>query len=135
MLRTTCLENYDKWVTGELKFSSPEVKNAVETMVGDIWLNDKLRLRRHGRHRRPPLRRRAQGRCSTIRPSAGCTARATSSPPSSRQTPKPGVDYDVFYLPGIDPQYGKPVLVAGDIWAAFSDRPEVVARDGVLHQG
>ena len=29
MLRTTSLENYDKWVAGELKFDSPEVKNAV----------------------------------------------------------------------------------------------------------
>ena len=28
MLRTTSLENYDKWVAGELKFSSPEVKKA-----------------------------------------------------------------------------------------------------------
>ncbi len=25
------------------------------------------------------------------------------------------------------PQYGNPVLVAGDIWAAFKDRPEVMA--------
>jgi len=26
MLRTTSPENYDKWVAGELKFASPEVK-------------------------------------------------------------------------------------------------------------
>ena len=26
MLRTTSLENYDKWVKGELKFNSPEVE-------------------------------------------------------------------------------------------------------------
>ena len=32
-----------------------------------------------------------------------------------------------FYLPGIDPAYGKPVLVAGDIYAMFNDRPEVRA--------
>jgi alpha-glucoside transport system substrate-binding protein len=40
---------------------------------------------------------------------------------------KGGVDYDFFYLPPIDAQYGKPVLFAGDIMAAFSDRPEVRA--------
>jgi alpha-glucoside transport system substrate-binding protein len=40
---------------------------------------------------------------------------------------KPGVDYDFFYLPGIDPQYGKPFLFAGDLMAAFNDRPEVRA--------
>lgn len=38
MLRTTTPENYDKWVKGELPFTSPEVKNAVETM-SKIWLN------------------------------------------------------------------------------------------------
>ncbi|MCX6029454.1 MAG: ABC transporter substrate-binding protein, partial [Chloroflexi bacterium] len=40
MLRTTSLENYDKWVKGELKFSSPEVKKAIETFA-TIWNNDK----------------------------------------------------------------------------------------------
>ena len=33
MLRTTSLENYDKWTRGELKFSSPEVKNAADRDV------------------------------------------------------------------------------------------------------
>jgi alpha-glucoside transport system substrate-binding protein len=37
---------------------------------------------------------------------------------------KAGVDYDFFYFPGIDAAYGKPVLVAGDIYALFNDRPE-----------
>src|SRR5690606_12516909 len=38
MLRTTTPENYDKWVNGELPFTSPEVKRAVELM-SDIWMN------------------------------------------------------------------------------------------------
>ena len=38
-----------------------------------------------------------------------------------------GEDYDFFYLPPIDPAYGKPVLVSGDIYAMFDDRPEVRA--------
>ena len=41
MLRTTSPENYDKWVKGELKFDSPEVKKAIETFA-DIWNNDKM---------------------------------------------------------------------------------------------
>jgi alpha-glucoside transport system substrate-binding protein len=40
---------------------------------------------------------------------------------------KAGVDYDFYYLPPIDAQYGKPVLFAGDVMSAFSDRPEVRA--------
>ena len=38
-----------------------------------------------------------------------------------------GVDYDVFYFPPVDPQYGKPFLVAGDLVSATQDRPEVCA--------
>ena len=41
MLRTTSPENYDKWVKGELKFDSPEVKKAIQTFA-DIWNNDKM---------------------------------------------------------------------------------------------
>ena len=43
------------------------------------------------------------------------------------QTAKPGVDYDFFYFPPIDPQYGRPALGAADIYAMFNDRPEVRA--------
>ena len=39
MLRTTSLENYDKWVEGELKFNSPEVRKALEYVTA-IWFND-----------------------------------------------------------------------------------------------
>ena len=38
MLRTTSLENYDKWVKGELPFDSPEVKTAIEDW-SKIWFN------------------------------------------------------------------------------------------------
>jgi alpha-glucoside transport system substrate-binding protein len=38
-----------------------------------------------------------------------------------------GVDSSFFYLPPIDEEYGKPVLGGGDVFAAFSDRPEVLA--------
>ena len=125
MLRTTSLANYDKWITHELPFSSPEVKNAA-TKVGDIFLNDKLV---NG------------GRASIVTTNFGDAPKAMFTDPPKcwlhRQgnfitsffpaDAKPGVDYGVFYLPGLDPQYGSPVLVAGDIWAAFSDRPEVLA--------
>ena len=40
MLRTTSTENYDKWTTGQLKFSSPEVTHAAE-MIASIWLDPK----------------------------------------------------------------------------------------------
>jgi raffinose/stachyose/melibiose transport system substrate-binding protein len=125
MLRTTSLENYDKWVTGELPFISPEVKNAVEVM-SDIWLNDKY----------------VYGGTNQI-----VTTFIGDSPvPMFANPPKCWLhmqagwitdffgeglvadeDYDFFYLPPIDEEYGKPVLVAGDAMAMFNDRPEVRA--------
>ena len=36
-----------------------------------------------------------------------------------------GEDYDFFYLPPIDPQFGKPVLGSGHLLAMFNDWPEV----------
>ena len=98
MLRTTSLENYDKWVAGELPFASPEVKNAAETS-GRALVQRRLRVRRTGCDRVDLLWRCSGRRCSRTRPSAGCTGRATSSPASSPKVPSLGVDYDFFYLP------------------------------------
>lgn len=125
MLRTTSLENYDKWITGELPFASPEVKHAAEVMT-EIWQDKYV----YG------------GRASIVETSFGdaplpmfdasgpqCWMHKqgnfiTSFFPEGTQ---PGEDYAFFYFPGLDEAYGKPVLVAGDIWAATSDRPEVIA--------
>ena len=125
MLRTTTLENYDAWVKGELPFSSPEVKNAAEVMA-TIWADQYV----YG------------GRASIVETSFG----DAPLPMFDADGPKcwmhkqgnfitsffpegtvGGEDYSFFYFPGKDEAYGKPVLVAGDIWAATSDRPEVMA--------
>jgi alpha-glucoside transport system substrate-binding protein len=125
MLRTTSLQNYDSWTTGKLKFSSPEVKHAAQLM-SDIWLKP---ADVYG------------GRKTIV-----STAFGDAPAPMFKDPPKcwlhkqgnfivsffpkgltSGVDYDFFYLPGIDEQYGKPVLIGGDVWSAFKDRPEIRA--------
>lgn len=125
MLRTTSPENYDKWVKGELPFTDDIVKNAVKKM-SEIWLNDDYVY---------------GGRKSIVTTSYADAPKVLfDNPPKAwlhRQasfitsnfptTAKPGVDYDWFYLPPIDPAYGNPVLVAGDLYAMFNDRPEVRA--------
>jgi alpha-glucoside transport system substrate-binding protein len=125
MLRTTSLENYDKWVKGELKFDSPEVKKAAETLA-EIWFNDDYVY---------------GGRASIVTTFFGdAPAPMFDNPPKCWLHKQgnfitsffpagleAGTDYDFFYLPPIDEQYGKPVLVAGDIMAMFNDRPEVRA--------
>jgi alpha-glucoside transport system substrate-binding protein len=125
MLRTTSLENYDKWVAGELPFDSPEVRNAVD-IVTKIWFNDDyvyggrkaIATTFFGDAPKPMFEKppkcwlHRQGNFITTFFPEGLEA---------------GVDYDFFYLPPIDPAYGKPVLGAGDIYAMFNDRPEVRA--------
>ena len=125
MLRTTSLENYDAWVAGELKFDSPEVRNAVD-IATQIWFNDEYVY---------------GGRKSITTTAFGDSPKAMFEKPPKCWLHRQGnfittffpegltagVDYDFFYLPPIDPAYGKPVLGAGDIYAMFNDRPEVRA--------
>jgi len=125
MLRTTTAENYDKWVAGTLKFDSPEVRKAISYME-PIWFNDKMVYggtkaipsTAFGDAPKPMFDNppkcwlHKQGNFITSFFPAGLTA---------------GTDYDVFYLPPIDAAAGRPFEVAGDIYAAFNDRPEVRA--------
>jgi len=125
MLRTTSLENYDKWLVGELPFSSPEVKNAIETFAA-IWNDDTMV---------------SGGRAAIVTTSFGDAPTGMFQDPPTcwlhkqgnfitsffPPTAQYGVDYGVFYLPGVDEAYGSPFLVAGDIMSAMADRPEVRA--------
>ena len=122
MLRTTSPENYDKWVKGELKFDSPEVRNALK-YVTDIWFNDAYVY---------------GGRAAIPTTSFGDAPKPMFDNPAKcwlhRQGDfiqsffpeglKAGEDYDFFYLPPIDASLGKPVLGGGDIYALINDRPE-----------
>jgi len=125
MLRTTSLENYDKWTRGELPFSSPEVKNALQ-VLSDVWTKDGYVYGGQAAivstffgdapspmfEDPPKCWLHKQGNFITSFFPAGVEA---------------GKDYDFFYLPPIDDAYGRPYLVAGDIMAMFNDRPEVRA--------
>ena len=124
MLRTTSLENYDAWTTGDLKFASPEVTHAAETMA-EIWMNPDYVL---------------GGTQAIVSTSVGNSILPLFEDPPRcwlhRQANfitanfpelEAGVDYDFFYLPPIDEEFGKPFLIAGDIYAQFNDRPEVRA--------
>jgi alpha-glucoside transport system substrate-binding protein len=125
MLRTTSLENYDAWTTGDLAFDSPEVKNAIETW-SEVWFNDDYVY---------------GGRPSIVSTNFGDAPLPMFEDPPQCWLHKQanfivsffpegteyGVDYDFFYLPPVDEAYGKPFLVAGDLVAMFNDRPEVRA--------
>ena len=125
LLRTTSPQNYDKWVKGDLKFDSPEVRKALDYM-SKIWLNDKYVQ---------------GGKAKIVTTNFGdAPAGMFQNPPKCwlhkqgnfitsffPKTAKPLTDYDFFYLPPIDPQYGKPFEVAGDMMAATNDKPATKA--------
>jgi alpha-glucoside transport system substrate-binding protein len=130
MLRTTSLENYDRWTTGELPFTSPEVRNAVQIM-SDIWFNDQyvyggraaIASTNFGDSPTPMFD--DPPKCWLHRQGNFITTFFEENAPGVEA----GVDYDFFYLPPIDQQYGSPVLFAGDLFSVFTenDRPEVRA--------
>jgi len=125
MLRTTSLENYDAWVAGTLPFDSPEVKKAIETW-SELWFNDAYV---NG------------GRSSIVSTFFGDAPGPMFDDPPKCWMHKQGnfitgffpeglvagEDYGFFYFPPVDPAYGKPFLVAGDVMVMFNDRPEVQA--------
>ena len=113
MLRTTSVDNYDKWTTGELKFNSPEVKNAFETMA-EVFFNEDYVL----------------GGTTAILttnfgdaplplfddpPSCYLHRQASFIPNFFPEGAVVGEDVDYFYLPPIDSAQGKPVLGSGSL--------------------
>lgn len=123
MLRTTTPENYDKWVRGELKFNSPEVKAAFDR-VGEIWFKEgyvyggtsTILTTAFGDSVKPLFE--AEPQCWLHRQASFITN-------FFPETAKVGEDIAYFYLPPIDPAQGRPVLGSGSISAMFNDRPEV----------
>ncbi|NDJ53807.1 MAG: carbohydrate ABC transporter substrate-binding protein [Chloroflexi bacterium] len=123
MLRTSPVEAYDAWTSGELPFDSPEVREAIDLM-SQIWLDETYVF--GGRsyitsttYFESPLQMFDEDpNCLMHRQASFIT---TWFPEDFTF----GEDVGVFYFPPIDPALGRPALVAGDLYAMFNDRPEV----------
>jgi alpha-glucoside transport system substrate-binding protein len=144
MLRTAPLQTYDNWATpataaDRVKFTDPVVKAAFQKM-SDIWFNDKYVAggtksiagtffgdSPKGMFADPP-------NCYMHRQATFITSFFPKDPVTGQDLVA-GVDYDFFYLPPIDPAYGRPVLGAADIMAMFVDRPEIRAVMDWLSRG
>jgi alpha-glucoside transport system substrate-binding protein len=128
MLRTTSLDNYDKWVAGTLPFTDPIVKNAVQQW-STIWFDPKMVYggtkqivsTNFGDAPKPMFQN--PPKCWLMDQGDFITSFFEAIKPGV----KGGVDYDFFPLPAINDQYGAPVEFGGDTMSAFADRPEVRA--------
>jgi len=124
MLRTTSPENYDRWVSNDLPFNSPEVINAME-VYGQFSRNDDYV---------------AGGASSVATTFFGDAPKGLFSSPAScmmhRQAsfipsffPKKGEELDAgeadfFYFPPYEEaDLGSPVLGAGTLWTMTKDSP------------
>ena len=121
MLRTQPPENYDKWVTNELKFDSPEVVGAIEAF-GSFAKNDALVDGGAAGVASTDFRDSPKGLFSAP-PKCYMHRQASFIPSFFPEGTKVGTDADFFYFPPIAemPNLGKPVLGAGTLAAITKD--------------
>jgi alpha-glucoside transport system substrate-binding protein len=136
MLRTAGPEAYDKWITHELPFNSPEVKAAMD-LAAQIYFTPDYVLGGNtaitALDQKTPMDPMFEG--DTLTP--GCWMHIIPfwyGPdffPDQRSSGEPskyiiGEDIGIFPLPPVDPAQN-PALGAGDAAIVFVDRPEVRA--------
>ncbi len=125
MLRTTTPENYDAWITNELKFTDDIVRNAFE-IFGNIALNEDYVYGGTNGILTTPF---GDGPLPLFTDPPGCYMHRQASFISAYfpEDVVVGEDAAFFYLPPIDEELGNPVLGAGNLTTVMVDRPEVWA--------
>jgi alpha-glucoside transport system substrate-binding protein len=128
MLRLKGPDVYDKWVSHQIPFNDPQVKEVAQ-FVGNIWFTDGNVL--DGRQAiastgfanagLPIL----DGKCGMHRQANFYGAQFKTAKPDVKFGPDG--DVNVFYLPTISDQFGKVTLVAGVFAVAFNNNPATAA--------
>ena len=126
VLRTAGADVYDQWVSHEIPFTDPRIKQAVETM-GEIWLNPDYVLGGAVGILTTPVGDSPLSMFDGPDPSCWMHRQAGWVTAFFPESVDAATDSAFFYFPEIDPAQGKPVLGAGDVASAFNDRPEVKA--------
>jgi len=125
MLRTAGPEAYEQWVSNDIPFNAPEVVNAFNEF-GKVLLNPDYVSGGAVGAVSTPFGDAPQGLFNDS-PSCYLHRQANFIETFLPEGLTPGVDYDVFPLPGIDDRFGLPILVAGDAFGMFNDTPEARA--------
>ena len=123
MLRTAGPEAYDKWVSNELKFDSPEVQAAFDE-AAKILKNPAYVNGGYGDVKSIPSTSFQEGGLPILKGKCAMHKQASFYNSFWPKGTKVAVDGDVFafYFPAND---GKPVLGGGEIIGQFSDEPQV----------
>jgi alpha-glucoside transport system substrate-binding protein len=142
LLRTASPEIYAQWVTHEIPFNHPEVLEAAEVMES-IWFtpdyafggNTYINATWIGETQDPMFAEGGpqcwmQKQASWIPGFWGANRDFVADnpeAPSSEWPNRPETDVNFFYFPGIEEEFGTPVLGAADMFVMYEDRPEVRA--------
>jgi alpha-glucoside transport system substrate-binding protein len=136
VLRTGGGDVYDKWVSHEIKFSSPEVTQAMQTlanwMQNPAWVNGgfgdvKTIATTTFQDAGKPI---LNGKCWMLQQASFYNAQW----PKGTKVAQDG-DVFAFYLPPINPSVKTPVEGGGEFVTAFSSKPEVQAVQNYLSTG
>lgn len=125
LLRTASIETYDQWTRGILPFTASPVQQAVERMA-EIWFDPAYVVGGRTAITSTTFSDAPLG-LFTDPPQCWLHKQASFITNYFPAEAEPLVDYAPFYFPPIDPAYGRPMLVSGDLMAMFNDRPEVRA--------
>ena len=121
MLRTAGPEVYDQWITHEIAFNDDRVQAAFE-QFGEIALNPDYVVGGSVGVLSTPF---GDSPNPLFGDTPGCYLHRQANFIASffPETVELGTDVGIFPLPGINPEHGTPVLVAGDVFAVFNDTP------------
>ena len=128
VMRQSGPDVYDKWITHDIKFNSPEIKKAMDTLAGwmknPAWVNAGIgdvksiatTTFQDAGHGIPA------GKCYMLQQASFY---ANQFPQGT--TVASNGDEFAFYLPAMGTNFGKPVEGGGEFVTAFRDAPEVQA--------
>lgn len=128
MLRTAGPETYDQWWQHEIPWTDPAVNNAWETWATIVHNPDMIYggqpwvlSTNFGEAPYPMFE--DDPKCYLHRQASFITSFIQDQYPDLQ----PGEDFNFFEFPPIDPEQGKPLLVAGDLFGMFNDTPQARA--------
>jgi len=136
VLRQQGGEVYDKWVTNEVKFDSPEINQAMDTLAG--WMKNPDYVNGGFGNIQTIATTAFQdaggpiltGECAMLQ-QASFYANFWENFQAGTTIAEDG-DIYAFYLPAISDAVPNPVVGGGEFVTAFSDRPEVQATQAFL---
>jgi alpha-glucoside transport system substrate-binding protein len=133
MLRTAGIDAYNRWITHDLKFDSPEVRAALDVLA-EQWFTDGYV---NGGYQSITATDRLESWDPMFQPEPGCWMHRQATwlgpdffpdvragGPGTQSQYVLGEDIGIMYFPGIDPAQGTPGLGAGDTLMVLVDNPD-----------